>query len=266
MRSAFILLVLLGLAGQASAADVKAGEQKAAVCAGCHGINGISVSSDIPNLAGQKTKYLATQLKAFREDKRKNPLMNAIAPQLSDADVENLVAYFSGLQGASGSAKSPMPETINRTHVQFPKNYKRDFTHYMTINFPDKKQVRWYYTNRTALDAARAGKPLPEGSMFFTEVYKAKLDTDKNPITGKDGFFEPTELALFTAMETQKGWGNEFPAELRNGNWNYAVFKTDQTLRPGTNQAKCLACHKPLGRDSYVFTLDKLVAKARGTN
>ena len=262
-----ILLVLLGLTAPAGAADVKAGEQKSAVCAGCHGANGISVSSDIPNLAGQKAEYLAAQLKAFREDKRKNPLMNAIAPQLSDPDVENLVAYFSGLPGAGGgSADSAMSETINRTRVQFPKDYKKSFTRYMSINFPDRKQVRWYYANRAALEAAGAGKPLPDGSMIFTEVYKAKLDAGKNPVMGQDGFFEPGELAFFTAMETGTGWGDGFPAELRNGSWNYAVFNADGSLKSGTNQAKCLACHKPLDRDSYVFTLARLAGEARKTH
>ncbi len=264
MRQAWLLFSLLSFAIPAGAADLKAGEEKAAaVCAACHGANGVSVSPDVPNLAAQKAEYLAAQLKAFREGSRKNPLMNAIAPQLSQADVDNLVAYFSGLPGASGSATSPMPEAVNLTRVKFPTNYKSAFTHYLTINFPDKKEVRRYYANRSALDAAREGKPLPEGSILFAEVYKATLDAEKNPVTGGDGFFEPGELAFFTAMQTEKGWGDGFPAELRNGNWNYAVFKTDQSLRPGTNQAKCLACHKPLDRDSYAFTLEKLAAKAK---
>ena len=267
MSRTYILLVLLSFAAPAGAADVKAGEQKSGVCAGCHGADGISVSPDIPNLAGQKAEYLTAQLKAFREDKRKNPLMNAIAPQLSDADVDNLVAYFSSLPGAgSGSTKSPMAESINRTRVQFPKDYKQNFTRYMAINFPDRKQVRWYYANRAALDAAGTGKPLPDGSMIFTEVYKAKLDAGKNPVMGADGFFEPGELAFFTAMQTGSGWGDEFPAELRNGNWNYAVFNADSSLKSGTNQAKCLACHKPLDRDSYVFTLSRLAGEARKSN
>jgi hypothetical protein len=45
---------------------------------------------------------------------------------------------------------------------------------------------------------------------------------------------------------------------LRNADWNYAVFTTDKQLRPGVNQAECLACHKPLDKMSYVFTLKQL--------
>jgi hypothetical protein len=47
---------------------------------------------------------------------------------------------------------------------------------------------------------------------------------------------------------------------LRNGNWHYAVFTLDKKVRPGVNQAECLACHKPLDAASYVFTLKELAA------
>jgi hypothetical protein len=45
---------------------------------------------------------------------------------------------------------------------------------------------------------------------------------------------------------------------LRNDDWNYAVFNADTKMRPGVNQAECLACHKPLDGVSYVFTLKQL--------
>ena len=47
---------------------------------------------------------------------------------------------------------------------------------------------------------------------------------------------------------------------LRNSDWNYAVFTADRQLRPGVNQAECLACHKPLENASYTFTLQQLAA------
>lgn len=41
------------------AADIEAGKAKApAVCAYCHGANGISVSDAVPNLAGQRVSDL----------------------------------------------------------------------------------------------------------------------------------------------------------------------------------------------------------------
>jgi cytochrome c553 len=263
MKKLLVVVILFGFSGQVSAADVKAGEHKASLCAACHGLNGVSVSADVPNLAAQKPDYLKAQLKAFRAGTRKNPFMNAIAPQLSEEDIDNLIAYFSSLPGATAGAASQIPEAIMRTQVKFPVNYKNELKLYTTINFADKKEVRLYYANPAALKAAGAGKPLPDGSVIFVEVFKAKLDGYKTPVKDQNGNFEPAELQAYTAMEMEKGWGEGFPKELRNGDWNYAVFKTDQSPRPGVNQAKCLACHKPLEKDSYLFTIDKLAAAGR---
>lgn len=263
MYRSIALILTLGGVVPVPAADVTAGREKAATCAACHGINGISVSPDIPNLAGQKAEYLISQLTAFKAGSRKNPLMNAIAPQLDETDMENVAAYFSSLTGASGSAASDLPAEIATTRVTFPADYPSRFTRYTTINFPDRKQVRHYYANDVALKAARAGKPLPDGSYLFVEVFKARLDAGKMPVEGSDGFFETDSLAAYTAMVKQPGWGASIPELLRNGDWNYAVFNADQTLKTGVNHATCLACHKPLDGDSYVFSLKQLSEKAR---
>jgi cytochrome c553 len=92
----FALSLLLPLK-MAHAADVEAGKAKAAVCAACHGSNGISVIPDYPNLAGQKMKYLQSAIKAYRDGERKNAIMSPMATGLTDADVANLAAYFASL-------------------------------------------------------------------------------------------------------------------------------------------------------------------------
>ena len=149
--------------------------------------------------------------------------------------------------------------------MTFPENYQTAFSKYSTINFADRKQVRYYYANDVALQAAKAGKPLPDGSVLFVEVYSAKLDADKKPVMGSDGFFAADKIAFYTAIARQAGWGKDIPDMLRNEDWNYAIFTTAKQHRPGVNQAECLACHKPLDKVSYTFTLKVLteVAKAR---
>ena len=93
------LVAGMGSMGSAMAAgDAAAGKVKAAVCAACHGANGISANALWPNLAGQKADYIVKQLKAFKAGVRKDPLMSPQAAQLSDQDMENLAAYFSGLK------------------------------------------------------------------------------------------------------------------------------------------------------------------------
>lgn len=91
-------LMLAGFVATATAADVAAGKAKSATCAGCHGANGISAVPMYPNLAGQKAAYTAKQLKAFRDGTRQDPTMGAMAKPLSDADIENLSAYYESLK------------------------------------------------------------------------------------------------------------------------------------------------------------------------
>jgi cytochrome c553 len=103
MRSLLALssgVFLLGalLAGPASAADAAAGRQKAAACAVCHGPLGLSATPDAPNLAGQPAIYVAAQLKAYRGGTRQHEVMSLMAKPLSDADIDNLAAWFSSLQ------------------------------------------------------------------------------------------------------------------------------------------------------------------------
>jgi cytochrome c553 len=245
----------------ALAADIEAGKAKVmAVCAACHGAAGVSVSDAIPNLAAQRAAYLQAQLKALKDGTRKNPIMNAIAAQLSADEMANVAAYFASLPGAGAAAKSEFLPNLAKTSVSFPEGYQSTFTRYHAINFPATKQVRYYFANPAALRAAKEGKALPDGSVLLAEVHAAKLGADNNPVTGADGLYEPDKLLFYTAMARDSGWGRDIPDMLRNEDWNYAIFTTDKRHRPGVNQAECLACHKPLDKVSYTFTLKELAA------
>ncbi len=76
------------------AADVAAGEKKAAVCFACHGKDGHALMKNYPNLAGQSPEYLVIALKGYRDGTRLDPVMVPMAKALSDADMENIAAYF----------------------------------------------------------------------------------------------------------------------------------------------------------------------------
>lgn len=90
----------------AQAADIEAGKARAAGCQGCHGSAGISSSAMWPDLAAQTTAYLESQLKKFKAGERKNAMMNPMAENLSDGDMQNLAAYFASLpaKAAGGDA------------------------------------------------------------------------------------------------------------------------------------------------------------------
>jgi len=91
-------VVLASSANVASAGDAAAGKAKSTTCAGCHGANGISAVPTYPNLAGQKEAYIVSTLKGFRDGTRKNAIMNPMAKPLSDADIDNLATFYSGLK------------------------------------------------------------------------------------------------------------------------------------------------------------------------
>jgi cytochrome c553 len=263
---AFLLPVVLSAPpGLSAAADLAAGKAKVeTVCAACHGANGVSVADAIPHLAGQRAAYLEAQLRALKDGSRKNAVMNAIASQLAGDDIANVAAYFASLPGAAtAQARSDLLPALVRSQVTFPEGYRNSYVRYHTINFPATRQVRHYFANPAAVQAAREGRPLPDGSVLFAEVHSARLDADKKPVTGADGFYEPDQLLFYTAMARDAGWGRDFPAMLRNEDWNYAVFTLAKQPRPGVNQAECLACHKPLDKTSYTFTLEQLTAAAK---
>ena len=114
------------------------------------------------------------------------------------------------------------------------------------------------FANDTALASAKDGAPLDHGSILVMEVYKAKLDADENPIVGSDGFFEPDDMAAIAVMESREGWGEEYPDEIRNGNWEYALFDPSEHTLIDRDYQPCFECHKPLHESDYVFSFDAL--------
>ena len=260
-----VVLAWLVCAAPGQAADISAGQALVSrVCAACHGINGVSVARNIPNLGGQRAPYLEAQLKALKSGARQNGIMNPVANRLSEADIANIAAYFESQQGAGSTTVSDFMPTIAKTNVQFPANLRATFTQYQAANFPDLKQVKHYYANAVALQAAKAGKPLPAGAMLVSEVYSAKLDERNQPAHGPDGLFVAEKLVFYSTMARGEGWGREIPDILRNEDWNYAVFQPDGSPRPRTNHAECLACHRAQDEASFMFTYKELSGRAGG--
>ena len=91
-------LLALAWGHQVKAADIDAGKAKAAVCAACHGVDGKASVPVYPHLAGQNAAYLVKQLKAFKDGSRKEPLMVPFMVALTEADMENLAAYYASLK------------------------------------------------------------------------------------------------------------------------------------------------------------------------
>jgi cytochrome c553 len=91
------------------AGNPKKGAELVADCAACHGQNGIGLSSDWPNLAGQNQKYLYEQLKYFQSGQRENVLMTTVIDYLkilSDEDIRDIAAFYADKSSNIGAAKN----------------------------------------------------------------------------------------------------------------------------------------------------------------
>ena len=64
--------------------------------------------------------------------------------------------------------------------------------------------------------------------MITLVQYRAKLGADGNPEKDANGRFIKTDLLAYTVMEKRKGWGTEYPDNIRNGEWEYQAFTADK--------------------------------------
>ena len=217
-----------------------------------------SPASNVPHIAGQRQAYLVKQLKSFRSDDRRDDVMNAVAKQLSDADIAHLATYWSSQPAGSDLVVPAAVAPIRGSRMQFPNDFPQGYARYNTAFNADDKTVGRSYANSVAIEAARENRPLPDGSVILVAVYKARLDSNGEPIRDPNGDYAIGDLVNYSGMEARAGWGGDIPNLLRNGTWNYGIFEADKTLRTQINQAFCLACHKPASANGYVFTLTKL--------
>ena len=111
MRNAAASAVAFLFVALPAAADIAAGEKKAAVCAACHGEAGNSTNPQWPSLAQQPAQFISTSLFMFREGNRKNDLMTPMAKPLSNAEMNDLAAYFAAQKAAPPKHQSK-PENV----------------------------------------------------------------------------------------------------------------------------------------------------------
>jgi cytochrome c2 len=169
-----------------------------------------------------------------------------------------------GLLVVVGLILASMSASADPKRISFPEDHASKFTFYSVHNRPDNGQVRHLFANQIAVESAKKGTAFANGSVFLIEIYKAKVDAEGKPIAGADGLWEKGEPVTINLMEKRAGWGDEHPQEIRNSDWNYAVFTPAKTHRDGVDEKTCLVCHKPLTTIDYVFSYDELVAKVAG--
>jgi cytochrome c553 len=89
-------------AGQIHAAgDAELGKAKSYACSACHGVDGkreVIGAPGLPRLAGKSQEHLVNATKAYRAGSRFHPLMQVLLWTMSDKDIEDLAAYYSGIK------------------------------------------------------------------------------------------------------------------------------------------------------------------------
>ncbi|MEK6541928.1 MAG: cytochrome P460 family protein [Pseudomonadota bacterium] len=242
--------------GSARAAESDAIPQLVA-CQSCHGVDGISTLPFAPHLAGQRSAYIEAQLQAFRSGDRKSEFMNPIAEQLNDEQITALSGFFSRLPREGTADDAARSARALTPLLAIPASFPDGFSVYTRADDAENGAITRRYANGLALNAARAGTPMPDGSMIVVETTAALRDVAGNVTRGADGQLVPGAAQSYAVSASSAGWGDAIPEVLRNGNWHYGQF--DANRAPQTrNQAICLACHKPQEARSFVFTYDAL--------
>jgi len=140
----------------------------------------------------------------------------------------------------------------------FPADYAKG-VEYLSVDKPNK-QVHVFYASPEAIAAAKAGKPMPEGTVFTGVHYNAKLDAQGNPEKDANGRFIKADLRQYAVMRKEKGWGADYPADKRNGEWEYRIFTADHQWNDKVPAGVCLDCHLPKASQDYVWSYDALKA------
>jgi hypothetical protein len=143
--------------------------------------------------------------------------------------------------------------------ISFPSDYAKTFTNYLSLDrVQNPDQIIRLFANETALAAGNQGPDLPDGSVLVGEIYAARKDAEGQVMTSTLGRRVRDKLVAIAVMEKQAGWGEAFPKELRNGDWDFAIFSPDgKPLDKDLNA--CRSCHAPLQETQHLFSLQHLV-------
>jgi cytochrome c553 len=95
---------------QAWAKVMETGKQKSFLCAYCHGEDGNSVESFVPNLAAQNPRYLLDQTRSYADGRRKHFVMTPMIKQFSDDEIIASAVYYANMKVKQGTADKALAE------------------------------------------------------------------------------------------------------------------------------------------------------------
>lgn len=68
-------------------------------CVSCHGVNGVSITTEFPHLAGQHADYLNETIRQYLEGERSDISMNAFLNMLTEEQLNELSEFYESQPG-----------------------------------------------------------------------------------------------------------------------------------------------------------------------
>lgn len=146
---------------------------------------------------------------------------------------------------------------MDATKVAFPSDYAMGIR-WLVVDNEAQKQVREIYAPQRAIESARKGEAMPDGTVITLVRYSTRLDAQGTPVKDEAGRMIKNAILGINVMQKGKGWGAEYPDTLRNGEWEYRAFKADNTPNEQANLSACFSCHKAQVSQDSIYEYDKL--------
>ncbi|HYF09431.1 MAG TPA: cytochrome P460 family protein [Acetobacteraceae bacterium] len=145
--------------------------------------------------------------------------------------------------------------TPGPANIELPADWSTRFIRYQTVDNEQRRIVRNIYINPEAYFAARAGQPFPYGTLLILADQRARAAPDGTLLRDAAGRLipEPAWIAI-NAQQKERGWGEGYPPNIRNGEWEYARFNGDGTRNNAPVEA-CFTCHlQNVPNQDFTFT------------
>ncbi len=157
--------------------------------------------------------------------------------------------------GAAAAVAQTRAYTPGPQNIELPADWQARFVRYSVIDNASAKQVRSVFINPEAFAALRAGQPIPHGAIVIRADQRALLGPDGNPMLDQQGRFIPTGgWTQILAQQKERGWGEGYGPEKRNGEWEYARF-TGDGMRNNAPVEACFTCHlQARAQQDFTFT------------
>jgi hypothetical protein len=122
--------------------------------------------------------------------------------------------------------------------VAFPN--LEQLVHYTTVRRGNATEHM--LTTQDAIAAVKAGQPIPNGSHVVLVDYR-------------EG-----EVFRYFVMQKGNGWGGDYDATRKTGDWQFQWFKPDRSINMSENTARCQSCHQARADNEYLYTFDQMKA------